>query len=180
MTVESSFVPFPSEVIMPPAGYLSFIGEMNIYMVILSGTLGSLLGALINYYLSFFLGRPFIVKYGKYFFVNKRRLELVENYFVLHGEITTFIGRLLPGIRQYISIPAGLAKMPVYKFIFFTFFGAFIWVTILTLIGYYIGVNLALIKEKINIITIFMLPAIIFIVITYIYIYRKKFGRTSK
>ena len=87
---------------------------------------------------------------------------------------------MLPGVRQYISIPAGLAKMPVYKFIFFTFFGAFIWVTILTLIGYYIGVNLALIKEKINIITIFMLPAIIFIVITYIYIYRKKFGRTSK
>jgi membrane protein DedA with SNARE-associated domain len=177
MTIESSFIPFPSEIVMPPAGYLSFTGKMNIYMVILSGAFGSLLGALINYYLSLFLGRPFLIKYGKYFFINKRRLELVEKYFIHHGEITTFIGRLLPGIRQYISIPAGLAKMPIYKFILFTFFGAFIWVSILTLIGYYIGVNLTLIKEKINIITIFMLPALIFIVITYIYIYKKKIGR---
>lgn len=177
MTIESSFIPFPSELIIPPAGYLSFTGTMNIYMVIFIGTLGSLVGAIINYYLALKLGRPFIMKYGKYFFINIRRLEIVENYFFTHGEITTFIGRLLPVIRQYISIPAGLARMNIYKFMIFTFFGALIWVIILTFVGFYVGVNLTLIKDKVHIITIFMLPIIIFIVIIYIYIYKKKVWR---
>lgn len=180
MTIESSFIPFPSEIIMPPAGYLSSFGQMNLYIVILMGSIGSLSGALINYYLSMKLGRPFIIKYGKYVLLNKQKLEWIEQYFATHGEITTFIGRLLPGIRQYISIPAGLAKMNLYKFTIFTFFGAFIWVTILALIGYYIGINLEKIKEKIHIITIFLLPLLIFIVITYIYIYKRNAGRVLK
>jgi membrane protein DedA with SNARE-associated domain len=177
MTIESSFIPFPSEIVMPPAGYLAYTGKMNIYMVIFTGALGSLFGALVNYYLSLKLGRPFLIKYGKYFFVSENSLEKVERFFYRHGEITTFIGRLLPGIRQYISIPAGLARMNLYRFVLFTFFGASIWIIILTFIGFYIGVNLVLIKEKIHIIMIFMLPTIIFIVIVYLYITKKKNGR---
>ena len=180
MAIESSFIPFPSEIIMPPAGYLSSVDKMNLYVAIIVGSLGSLFGALINYYLSMKLGKPFIIKYGKYFLLSKQKLEWIEQYFAIHGEITTFIGRLLPGVRQYISIPAGLAKMNLYKFCIYTFLGAFIWVAILALVGYYIGMNLVRIKEKINIITIFLLPVLIFIVITYIYIYKRKVGRVFK
>lgn len=141
MFLESSFFPFPSEVIMIPAGYLAFKGDMNIYAAIFAGVAGSLAGALFNYSLAAKYGRPFLLKYGKYFFLKEESLTKLEQFFTKHGEISTFNGRLIPGIRQYISMPAGLARMPLGKFSLYTILGASIWVTVLALLGYYLGAN---------------------------------------
>ena len=141
MFLESSFFPFPSEVIMIPAGYLAFKGDMNIYAAIFAGVAGSLAGALFNYLLAAKYGRPFLLKYGKYFFLKEQSLDKLESFFAKHGEISTFNGRLIPGIRQYISMPAGLAKMPLGKFSLYTILGAGIWVSVLALLGYYLGAN---------------------------------------
>lgn len=157
MLLESSFFPFPSEVIMIPAGYLAFKGEMHIVIVILCGVLGSLAGALLNYYLAVKLGRPFLLSYGKYFFFKEEMLLKIENFFFRHGHISTFTGRLIPGVRQYISLPAGLARMNLAVFSFYTSFGAGIWVIILTLLGYYIGENETLIKEYLRQIIIILI-----------------------
>ncbi len=158
MLLESSFVPFPSEVIMIPAGYLAAKGEMQIVIVVLCGILGSLLGALINYYLAVWLGRRFLLHYGKYVMFNEAHLQKMEIFFHRHGHISTFTGRLIPMVRQYISIPAGLARMNLPKFCFYTSLGAGIWVIILTLLGYFIGENEALIKEYLRdiIVTLFV------------------------
>ncbi len=146
MTVESSFIPFPSEVIMIPAGFMAFRGELffhtpyiDIIIVILAGLLGSILGAYINYYLSMKLGRPFLFKYGKYFFISPDTIKRAEEIFLKYGDITTLICRLLPAIRQLISIPAGLSKMPLKKFTYLTALGAGVWSAILAYIGYYLG-----------------------------------------
>ena len=124
MFLESSFFPFPSEVVMPPAGYLAWEGEMSLPLVLLSGIAGSLLGALFNYWLAVKLGRPFLIKYGKYFFVSEESINKADEFFSRHGHISTFVCRLLPGIRQYISLPAGIARMPMKSFLLFTTLGA--------------------------------------------------------
>ncbi|MBX9894118.1 MAG: DedA family protein [Nitrosomonas sp.] len=147
MLIESSFIPFPSEVIMIPAGYLASKGEMNMLAVIGCGILGSLVGALINYYLAIRLGRPLLLEYGKYVMFKEHHLLKMESFFARHGHISTFTGRLIPMIRQYISIPAGLARMNLPVFCFYTSLGAGIWVIILSLLGYFIGENETLIKE---------------------------------
>lgn len=139
MFLESSFFPFPSEVVMIPAGYLAFRGEMNIYLAIFMGILGSLGGALFNYYLALKFGRKAILRFGKYFFFNESSMQNMELFFKNHGEISTFVGRLIPAVRQYISLPAGLAQMNLAKFSFYTSIGAGIWVVILAIIGWYIG-----------------------------------------
>ncbi|MDY6822130.1 MAG: DedA family protein, partial [Deferribacterota bacterium] len=154
--------------------YLCSKGAMSIYLVIIFGTLGSLFGALINYYLSYTIGLPFLLKYGRFIFINQKMLKKVEVFFLKHGEITIFVGRLIPTIRQYISIPAGLAKMNIYKFSIYTSIGAFIWVTILTYIGYFIGNNLPLIKKQLNLVIIFLLPLLFLLVIYYIVMYKRK------
>ncbi len=141
MFLESSFFPFPSEVIMIPAGYLASKGEMNLYAAIFTGVMGSVAGALFNYWLARRYGRPFLQRYGRYFFLDERTLEKLERFFTRHGEISTFNGRLIPGIRQYISLPAGLAKMPVGRFALYTALGAGIWVTVLALLGYFLGAH---------------------------------------
>jgi len=146
MFLESSFFPFPSEVVIPPAGYLAAKGEMNLLLVILSGTMGSLLGALFNYWLSLVMGRPFFEKYGRYLLVRDKTLTRVDNFFDRHGHISTFIGRLLPGIRQYISLPAGMARMNLALFIIFTALGAGLWVTALALVGYLVGYDSRLLQ----------------------------------
>lgn len=139
MFLESSFFPFPSEVVMIPAGFLAYKGDMNIYVAILMGILGSIAGSLFNYYLAFRFGRDFIIKYGKYFFFNENSMQKMEMFFKKHGEISTFLGRLIPVVRQYISLPAGLSKMNLVKFCIYTGIGAGIWVAILACFGYYVG-----------------------------------------
>ena len=116
MALESSFFPFPSEVVMIPAGYLVYTGQMNLYMAFAAGAFGSLAGALFNYYLCYFLGRPFVAKYGKYVGITDEKMAKFESFFNRYGEISTFNCRLIPGIRQYISLPAGLAKMNIFTF----------------------------------------------------------------
>lgn len=147
MAMESSIIPIPSELVMPPAGYLVYQGKMNMAAVILCGTAGSLIGAYINYFVSHYLGRPLILKYGKYVLIPPDKFERVERFFLRHGEISTFIGRLLPVIRHLISIPAGVAGMNHFRFALYTLLGAGLWCTILTLIGYAIGENQQLIMQ---------------------------------
>ena len=147
MFLESTVIPVPSEVVMIPAGYLAYKGEMNIYIVILLGALGSLGGALFNYYFALKFGKRFLMKYGKYFFVSHETIEKTETFFKNHGHISTFSGRLIPGLRHYISLPAGLARMNLFVFCLYTTLGATLWVVILTLLGYYSGDNVFLLKE---------------------------------
>lgn len=154
MFLESSFFPFPSEVVVPPAGYLVAAGRMHMGLVLLSGTLGSLLGAIFNYWVALKLGRPFLVRYGRYLLVSARSLEKAELFFLRHGHISMFIGRLLPGIRQYISLPAGIARMPLGIFCLATSLGAGIWVTVLAAAGYWFGQNEALITRHLHWITL--------------------------
>jgi membrane protein DedA with SNARE-associated domain len=160
MFLESSFFPFPSEVVMIPAGYLVYKGEMNMYLVILFGILGSLAGALFNYYLAVKFGRKFLVKYGKYFFIKEQTIVRMEEFFKNHGHISTFSGRLIPAVRQYISFPAGLARMNLFIFCLYTSLGAGIWVIILTVLGYYLGDNEGLIKEYLRYIIVAILIAL--------------------
>lgn len=143
MTIESSFIPFPSEVVIPFAAYKAAEGDLNIFMVVLAGTAGALTGALINYYLAKYLGRPLVYKFadstfGRVLLLSKEKVVHAENYFVKHGRSSTFIGRLVPAVRQLISIPAGLARMNMRDFILYTLAGAGIWNIILAVIGYFI------------------------------------------
>lgn len=141
MTIESSFIPFPSEVVMIPAAYMAAAeGQMNIPMIITCGTLGALFGALINYTLAYYLGRPIVYKFansrfGHMCLIDQEKVEKAEAYFYKHGVISTLIGRLIPAIRQLISIPAGLSKMNIWKFIIYTCLGAGIWNAVLVGIG---------------------------------------------
>lgn len=154
MFLESSFFPFPSEVVMPPAGYLAWKGEMSLPLVLLAGIAGSLLGALFNYWLAVKLGRPLLIKYGKYFFISQETIDKADRFFQKHGHISTFVCRLLPGIRQYVSLPAGLARMPMKPFCLYTGLGAGIWVFVLTIAGYLLGEHQDLLKEYLHVITI--------------------------
>jgi len=174
MFIESTFFPFPSEIIMIPAGYLAYQGEMNIYIVILMGILGSILGALLNYYLAMTFGKSFILRYGKYFFIKEERLDKLEKFFIKHGEISTFTGRLIPGIRQLISLPAGLSQMNLAKFTFFTGLGAGIWVLVLVLVGYFVGANEALISEYLKSATLITVTSVVFMLLLYIFIYKRR------
>jgi membrane protein DedA with SNARE-associated domain len=147
MAMESSVIPIPSELVMPPAGYLAQQGQMHMAVAILCGTLGSLVGAYMNYFAAHYLGRPLLLKYGKYVWITEEKFAKVERYFKDHGEISTFIGRLLPVVRHLISLPAGLAGMNHVKFSLYTLFGAGIWISVLTFIGYVIGANQELIMK---------------------------------
>jgi membrane protein DedA with SNARE-associated domain len=139
MAIESSVLPLPSELVMPPAGYLAAKGQMNSVLAVAAGTLGSVIGALVNYALALFVGEPLLRKYGKYVLVSARSLDRTEAFFRRHGEISTLIGRLLPVVRHLISIPAGVSRMNLGRFIFFTALGAGIWCAILTYLGWIIG-----------------------------------------
>lgn len=139
MFLESSFFPFPSEVVMIPAGYLVYKGSMDMSLALAAGAAGSLAGALFNYALALYFGRAFVLRFGRYFFFSERSMSKMEGYFLRHGEISTFLGRLIPGVRQYISLPAGLARMNLWRFSIYTTLGALIWITILAVFGFYIG-----------------------------------------
>lgn len=177
MAMESSIIPIPSEIIMPPAGYLVHQGRMDMGLVILSGTLGSLAGAYVNYFAARFLGRPLLLKYGHYVLISDEHFDRVERFFLSHGEISTFIGRLLPVIRHLISLPAGLAGMSHIKFSIYTLAGAFIWVSVLSWIGYFLGHNEALIQQYSHQVIIDILAASAVLVTVYIMLHRRKLAR---
>lgn len=149
MVIESSFVPFPSEVVVPPAAYLACThsgsgADMNIVVVVLIATLGAMVGAFINYYLALWVGRPVVYRFadsrfGHACLIDRAKVERAEAYFDKHGAISTFIGRLIPAIRQLISIPAGLSRMNVGTFALFTFLGALVWNVVLALLGYWLS-----------------------------------------
>lgn len=153
MLIESSFIPFPSEVVVPPAAYLacSNIGvgaNMNVYIVVIVATLGALCGALVNYYLSLWVGRPIVYKFadsrfGHACLINREKVDKAEAYFDRHGAISTFIGRLIPAIRQLISIPAGLSRMNIASFSIFTSLGALLWNTILAILGWQLSLHVS-------------------------------------
>ncbi|HYS00545.1 MAG TPA: DedA family protein [Gemmatimonadales bacterium] len=150
MAVESSILPLPSELVMPPAGYLAAKGEMSFVLAVACGVLGSILGALANYGLAHWLGRAFFLRRGKYVLITERALDRSERYFAAHGEISTFLGRMLPVVRHLISIPAGIARMHLGRFVVFTGLGALVWCTILTWIGWFIGSREDVILEVFN------------------------------
>ncbi len=154
MALESTFVPIPSEVVIPPAAYLAYKGKMSLFGVIFSGTLGSLAGSLFNYFLALKIGRPailyFIKKYGKCFLLTETSFYRVEKFWDNHGHISVFVGRLLPGFRHIISIPAGFARMNLYFFSLFTILGAGFWCAFLGFCGYFFGKNEALLKDYLH------------------------------
>jgi len=179
MAMESSLIPVPSELVMPPAGYLAQRGEMNMVVAILCGTFGSLVGAYANYFVSHYLGRPLVMKYGKYVLISPEKFARVETFFHKHGEISTFIGRLLPVVRHLISIPAGLAGMNHLRFSMYTLAGAGIWCTILTLIGYVIGKEQQLILKYSHQAVIGVLVFSVLLVGVYVWLHRRKTAKAQ-
>jgi membrane protein DedA with SNARE-associated domain len=174
MFIESTFIPLPSELVIPPAGYLISQNQMSWAGVILSGTIGSVLGAIFNYAIAIFFGRPFILKYGKYFGVSQNHFEKGETFFLKHGHISTFIGRLILGVRHYISFPAGLCRMNLLEFSFYTAFGAGIWVWILAYIGYFVGNNKEKILEVSRQWSVYVIIGCALLILAYILWHRKK------
>ncbi len=179
MALESSLVPFPSEVVLPPAGYLAAQGRMSGPLIFGAGLLGSMIGALFNYFLAAKLGRPILHKYGKYMLIKEASLVRSEEFFRRHGEISMFIGRLIPVIRQLISLPAGLARMRLDLFAFYTALGAGIWCGILTYIGWYLGRHATVIADFDHLVAQYAgratlaLAPVLFMILA-VYIYRQK------
>lgn len=196
MTIESSFIPFPSEVVMIPAGFLAARGELtfgapvlDVVVSIVAGTVGSLAGAYVNYYLAKWLGFPVLKRYGKYFFLPIDKLERAQEVFRQYGAGATFVCRLLPAIRQLISIPAGLANMKLGSFTLWTGLGAGIWVTILTVVGYMIGVRTASMsyadlvhkgKDMVSANLVYLIPALLIGFVLYVWVTNRIMGKSKK
>lgn len=178
MAVESSAIPFPSEVVMPPAGYNAALGRMSFPLVVLSGIAGSLVGALANYWVARWLD-VWLRRYGKWLLVSPQALDRAEAFFRRHGEIGTFIGRLVPVVRQLISIPAGLARMRLDRFVLYTGLGAGIWCLILTWIGWIIGLNVGILRQedvqrRVGQVLVYLLPALALLGGAYAWWYRRR------
>lgn len=166
--IESTFVPIPAEVTMIPAGYLVQQGKMDLFLVLASSIAGTVGGAYFNYWLAKRYGRDLFIRYGKYLMMTPEKLDKLERFFAKHGVISTFTGRLLPGIRHYISFPAGLARMDLKKFVIYTALGGAIWMTVLVLLGYYIGENKELMMHympriKLGLMGVLVLGAVVYI-----------------
>lgn len=181
MAVESSLIPFPSEVVIPPAAYIASNPEsnLNIFLIVLFGTLGALIGAYFNYFLALWLGRPIMYKFadsklGKVLLLSSDKIKHAEKYFNEHGKISTFIGRLVPGIRQLISLPAGLARMNFLSFTLYTLLGAGIWNTILALLGYLAHGQADLINEYSHELSIIILALLGIAILYYLIKFLKK------
>jgi membrane protein DedA with SNARE-associated domain len=182
MAMESSILPVPSELVMPPAGYWAAKGQMSFPIALLCGVIGSIIGALANYYGAQLIGRPLIQRYGKYVLLSEKNLVRSERFFAEHGEISTLIGRLFPVIRHLISIPAGLHRMPLPKFILYTGAGAAVWCTILTYIGYFLGQHEGVLRnEEIHRYVTWALVALIplSLILILIYILRRRRSRSA-
>jgi membrane protein DedA with SNARE-associated domain len=182
MALESSILPVPSELVMPPAGYWAAKGQMSFPIALLCGVIGSIIGALANYYGAQLIGRPLIQRYGRYVLLSEKNLLRSERFFAEHGEISTLIGRLFPVIRHLISIPAGLHRMPLPKFILYTGVGAAVWCTILTYIGYFLGRHEGVLRNaEIHRYTTWALLALIplSLIMILIYVMRRRRRRTE-
>ena len=192
MAVESSFIPFPSEIVIPPAVYVAGHEEsslnaspsyiLNVLFIVLFGTLGAMIGAIINYFLSLWLGRPIIYafadsKAGRLLLLSSEKIRKAEDYFNNHGKVSTFVGRLIPGIRQLISIPAGLARMHFGSFLLYTFLGAFLWNTILALLGYIAHGQADLINRYSHELSVIILALLAILVVYFVV---KKVVKTKK
>lgn len=192
MAVESSFIPFPSEIVIPPAVYVAGHEEsslnaspsyiLNVLFIVLFGTLGAMIGAIINYFLSLWLGRPIIYafadsKAGHLLLLSSEKIRKAEDYFNNHGKVSTFVGRLIPGIRQLISIPAGLARMHFGSFLLYTFLGAFLWNTILALLGYIAHGQADLINRYSHELSVIILALLAILVVYFVV---KKVVKTKK
>ncbi|HWQ40490.1 MAG TPA: DedA family protein [Desulfosporosinus sp.] len=141
MAIESACIPLPSEIILPFTGYMVFSGHFGFWQAVIASTLGNLFGALVAYYVGVWGGRPFLKRYGRYFFINERELAWTERLFERHGEVTVFVGRILPVVRTFISLPAGVARMNPLKMATYTVIGAFLWCTLLIFVGQKLGEN---------------------------------------
>jgi membrane protein DedA with SNARE-associated domain len=173
MAMESTVLPVPSELVVIPAGMLAYQGKMNLVGVILASTFGSLAGATFNYVFALWVGRPFLEKYGKYFFVRPALLHKTDAFFSKHGAISTFTGRLIPGIRHLISLPAGLVRMNFASFAFYTTAGAGLWSVVLALFGYFIGGSQDVIEENKTLIVLGTLGFVALVLAGY-YVWQKR------
>ncbi|MDE1830687.1 MAG: DedA family protein [Thaumarchaeota archaeon] len=167
MVAESALIPIPSEVIMPFSGYLVSAGKFNVVLVIAAGSIGNLVGSLIAYYVGVYLGRGFVLRYGKYVLLKKSHLELAESYFAKYGDRATFVSRLLPAIRTYISLPAGTGKMNIKRFAAFTLAGSIVWNTALTFIGIKLGEEWGSIRKYSSYFDILVVIVVIIAIVVY-------------
>lgn len=177
MAVESSLLPVPSELVLVPAGVLVAQDKMSLELVFIAGVLGSTFGAFVNYYLAMLVGRNILERYGKYFFVSQLSLDKMDNFFENHGHISTFTGRLVPGVRHLISIPAGISKMNLKIFLIYTSLGAAIWSVILIALGYFLGANQELITAYLHQIIISLVFSLVVMISGYVYIKKRKKGK---
>lgn len=178
MTIESSFIPFPSEIVVPPAAYLAAQGKMNIWLVILSSVAGSMIGAYINYFLAYYLGRPLVyklagTKIARLLLIKPESIHKAEMYFSKYDKASTFFGRLVPVIRQLISLPAGFVKMSLVSFSLYTFLGATIWTLVLAGLGYFFGANEEVWKQYYTEIT-WAIAILIVIIAGYVFIKKRR------
>jgi len=178
--LESTFVPIPAEMTMVPAGYLVQQGHMDFWLVWFSSIVGTICGSYFNYWVAQHYGRRFLMAYGKYMLVSPEKLKKIEEYFKSHGEISIFTGRLIPGLRHFISFPAGLAEMDLRKFCFFTAVGGGIWMLVLIVVGIEIGGNKELVKRYMPLITYTALVMVVTLVGAYVWNHRRKSGRKGK
>jgi len=174
MILESALIPIPSEIIMPFSGFLASTGKLNYIGVVLAGSFGNLVGSILTYYLGINVGRKVVLKYGKYIFFKKEHLELTENLFNKYGDRVSFVGRLLPGIRTYVSLPAGIGKTKFTKFVIYTLAGSLIWNSMLTYVGMKLGSNWKNIDRYSIYLDIAAVLAIAVFLIWFIYNTRKK------
>lgn len=179
MVVESSFIPFPSELIIIPTAYLASQGHLNIYLIVFLGVLASIIGALINYFLAYYLGRAIIYnlakkRFFKFLLIDENKIKTAEDFFLKYGEMSTFFGRLIPVVRQLISIPAGFSKMDLRKFCIWTGIGAGLWISFLAGVGYFFGQNKEILYDFIDKIGNIMIIVSVFSVASILVFYWKK------
>lgn len=173
MAIESACIPLPSEIILPFTGYMVFSGHFGFWQATVAATLGNLFGGLIAYYVGVWGGRPFLQKYGRYFFINKRELAWTERLFERHGEMTVFIGRMLPIVRTFISLPAGIARMNPLKMATYTMIGAFLWCALLIFVGQKLGENWDSLKPYFHRADV-VVGGLIVLIVTYVFWKRRR------
>lgn len=176
--IEGTFIPIPSEITLIPAGYLVAKGSLKMSYVLISGISGTLGGAIFSYTIAFHFGRAIFIKYGKYFFMDEKKLSKLEDFMAKYGNISVFLGRVLPGIKHFISFPAGLGKMDPKLFCFYSTCGSGVWASFLILLGYFIGDNEALINQYLKQVNFILL--LLLAIITLFFLIKKHFAKKNE